>query len=106
MGSPIPRIPVPPAGQTAEGWCLYKDDQWNGPAPQDWDDDGWIVYPDPTAAWAGLAREMRRRCDLFDAGKWPGTQLVTNWYPVPVTYLPDGAVRDETGAEFEPGQPW
>ena len=28
------------------------------------------------------------------------------WNPVPVTYLPDGAVRDETGAEFGPGQPW
>ena len=68
--------------------------------------DGWIVYPDPTAAWAGLAREMRRRCDLFDSGQWPATQLVPNWYPVPVTYLPDGAVRDETSAEFGPGQPW
>ncbi|MCU0795763.1 MAG: hypothetical protein MUF31_07480 [Akkermansiaceae bacterium] len=50
MLSPIPRIPVPPAGQTAEGWCLYEDDRWDGPAPQEWDDDGWIVYPDPSAA--------------------------------------------------------
>ena len=77
---------------------MDEDDRWNGPAPQEWDDDGWIVYPDPTAAWAGLANEMRRRCDLFDVGKWPGEQLVTKWYPAPVTYLPDGAVRDKTGA--------
>lgn len=106
MSSPFLRVPVPAAGQTAEGWCLYEDDCWDGPVPQEWDDEGWIVYPDRPAAWAGLAREMRRRCDLFDVGKWSGEQLVTNWYPVPVTYLPDGAVRDETGAEFGPGQPW
>jgi Uncharacterised protein family (UPF0158) len=33
-------------------------------------------------------------------GQLHGEGLVCTWYPVEVTYLPNGRVRDETGAEF------
>lgn len=96
----------PPEGQTVKGWCLYQDDRWDGPVPHDWDLRGWRVYPDRATAFAGLAREMRERCDRFDSGKLAGESLACNWYPVEVTYLPNGWITDETGAEFEPGKPW
>lgn len=102
----LPRLNPPPEGQTLNGWCLYQDDRWDGPVPHDWDEQGWLVYPDSDTAYAGLAREMRRRCDLFDTGEQHGSGLACSWYPVEVTYLPNGWVRDETGAEFAPGEPW
>lgn len=102
----IPRLDPPPEGHTVQGWCLYQDDRWDGPVPHDWDEHGWLVYPDRATAYVGLARELRRRCDLFDAGQLHGEALACTWYPVEVSHLPDGCVRDETGAEFEPGQPW
>lgn len=102
----IPRLNPPPEGQTARGWCLYQDDRWDGPVPHDWDERGWLVYPDRATAFRGLARELRNRCDEFDAGHLLGENLVCNWYPVEVIYSPDGKVRDETGAEFVPGNPW
>lgn len=102
----IPRLAIPPEGKTVRGWCLYEDDRWDGPAPQDWDEHGWWVYPDRESAFHGLAREFRRRCDLFDAGQLHGPALACNWYPEEVTYLPDGYVSDDTGAIFAPGEPW
>lgn len=102
----ISRLNPPPEGENLQGWCLYKDDRWDGPEPQEWDEQGSFVYPDRATAFIGLARELRSRCDLFDASLLHGEGLVCNWYPVEVTYLPNGRVRDETGAEFEPGKPW
>jgi hypothetical protein len=102
----IPRLNPPPEGRILYGWCLYEDDRWDGPVPQDYDDEGWLVYPDRKSAFRGLAREMRRRCEWFDTGELPGESLACAWYPREVTYLPDGRVRDDTGAEFEPGKPW
>lgn len=102
----IPRLDPPPEGQTVKGWCLYQDDRWDGPVPHDWDEQGWFVYPDRATAFVGLAREMRCRCGQFDIGKLPGENFVCTWYPVEVTYLTNGWVSDETGAEFAPGQPW
>lgn len=99
----LPRLRPPCAPWTVEGWCLYQDDAWSGPVPHEWDDEGWWVYPDKDSAIAGVFREMRRRADDFDAGRWPGGNPAFLWYPKKVTYLHDGRVRDETGAEFEPG---
>ena len=103
---PIPRLNPPAEGQTLRGWCLYQDDRWEGPVPQEYDDDGWLVYPDIATAYRGLAREMRHRCELFETGNLPGTSLSCSWYPHEVTYLPDGIVRDDTGADFDPERPW
>ena len=103
---PIPRLNPPPEGQALRGWCLYQDDRWEGPVPQEYDDQGWLVYPDKATAYRGLAREMRRRCGLFEAGKLPGTSLSCSWYPHEITYLPNGYVTDSTGAEFDPERPW
>ena len=102
----IPRLHPPPEGRILDGWCLYEDGHWDGPVPQEHDDAGWRVYPDRTSAFCGLAREMRHRCDLFAAGELPGEFLACAWYPREVSYLPNGWVRDDTGAEFEPGKPW
>lgn len=102
----IPRLDLPPEGQTSPGWCLYENDRWNGPAPMDWDEQGWRIYPDKATAFCGLARELRQRCKLFDAGEIPGEFLACAWYPIKVTYLPDGRVRDDTGAEFVAYHPW
>ena len=102
----IPRLNPPPEGEVLHGWCLYEDDHWDGPVPQDYDDEGWRVYPDCETAFRGLAREMRHRCELFGAGKFAGSHLAISWYPREVTYLANGWVVDETGAEFEPGKPW
>jgi hypothetical protein len=101
----IPRLKPPPHGQVVRGWCLYDNDRWHGPTPQEWDDLGWWVYPDPESTFLGLARELRRRCDLFDAGHLFGPNLVCAWYPEQVTYLSDGYVRDDSGAIFAPGNP-
>lgn len=49
---------------------------------------------------------MRRRCELFEAGNLPGENLACSWYPREVTYLPNGWVSDDTGAEFDPDRPW
>ena len=102
----IPRIACPPEGKTAAGWCLYENDRWDGPAPQEWDDDGWFVYADRATALRALAKELRNRCDRFDAGLLQGEELNPIWYPEKVTYLSNGWVVDETGAEFKPGWPW
>jgi hypothetical protein len=98
----IPRLHPPAAPATLQGWCLFKDDPWIGPVPQECDARGWRVYPTREAAFAGLAREMRRRCDEFEAGQRVGAELVCRWFPMRVTYLADGRVRDETGVDFEP----
>ncbi len=99
----IPRLTPPAAPWTAEGWCLYEDDRWTGPVPHEWDDDGWWVYPDKASAFAGLAREMRQRCEEFAQGLLGGESLACSWYPVPVTYLANGRVRDESGEHLSPG---
>lgn len=102
----IPRLSPPPEGRILFGWCLYEDDAWDGPVPQDYDDQGWLVYPDRKSAYRGLAREMRRRCELFEAGELTGEHLACLWYPREVIYLPNGWVRDDTDAEFDPERPW
>lgn len=102
----IQRLNPPPEGQTLRGWCLYQDDRWEGPVPQEYDDKGWIVYPDKAMAYRGLAREMRQRCDGFESGEIIGEFLSCSWYPHEVTYLPNGNVLDSTGAEFDPRYPW
>jgi hypothetical protein len=102
----IPRLGRPPEGQAVRGWCLFEDDRWDGPTPQEWDDLGWWVYPDRESTFLGLARELRRRCDLFDAGQLFGPQLACAWYPEQVTYLSDGYVSYHSGAIFAPGGPW
>lgn len=102
----IPRLSPPPEGRILHGWCLYEDDRWEGPVPQEYDDEGWLVYPDCKSAFRGLAREMRRRCELFEAGQMPGEYLACSWYPREVAYLPNGWVSDDTGAEFDPEWPW
>lgn len=102
----IPRLDLPPEGLTSRGWGLYENDRWHGPAPMDWDERGWRVYPDKATAFLGLACELRQRCELFHAGQLSGESLACTWYPVEVTYLPDGCARDDSGAEFAPGEPW
>lgn len=102
----IPRLNMPSDGRALYGWCLYEDDRWDGPVPQEYDDNGWIVYPDRKTAFCGLARELRRRCELFEAGELPGEGLACSWYPREVTYLPNGWVIDDTGTEFDPEYPW
>lgn len=72
----------------------------------DWDERGWRVYPGKATAFLGFARELRQRCELFHAGQLSGESLACTWYPVEVTYLPDGCARDDSGAEFAPGEPW
>jgi hypothetical protein len=39
----IPRLNPPPEGRILYCWCLYEDDRWDGPVPQDYDDEGWLV---------------------------------------------------------------
>jgi hypothetical protein len=102
----IPRLSPPAEGATLSSWCLYEDDRWDGPVPQEYDDKGRIVYANRKTAFRGLAREMRRRHELFEAGKLPGGYLACRWYPREVTYQPNGWVIDETGAEFDPKGPW
>lgn len=93
------RLPLPPEGQTIEGWCLYEDDRWDGPCPQEKDDHGWVVYRDKPAAFVGLAREMQSRCELFATGQCGGEYLRCNWYPARVTLYPDGRLYDEFDSE-------
>lgn len=102
----LPRLRPPAEPWTVDGWCLYQDDRWTGPVPHEWDEEGWWVYPDRESAFAGLAREMRRRCDEFEAVRLCPGELACHWYPKKITYLSNGWVRDETQAEFEPGCPW
>ena len=96
------RLPLPPEGQTIEGWCLYEDDRWDGPCPQESNEHGWVVYRDKRAAFVGLAREMQSRCELFAAGQCTGEYLRCNWYPARVTLYADGRLYDEFNSEHYP----
>ena len=98
----IQRLQRPPGGQAIDGWCLYEDDQWDGPGPMESDESGWVVYREKMSTYVALAREMRNRCDLFAAGLCAGEHLRCNWYPVRVSLFPDGRIRDEFNSEHFP----
>jgi hypothetical protein len=98
----IARIHPPAEPWTVEGWCLYKDDRWFGPTPQEWDDEGWWVYPTREAAFAGLSREMRRRCDEFEAGRIHGSELACRWFPMRVTYSWNADLDDRRASRVGP----
>lgn len=98
----IHRLSLPPAGQSLRGWCLYEDDRWDGPCPQESDEHGFLVYADEVSAYAALAREMKRRCSWFEERKLHGGALRCLWYPMRVTWFADGHLVDETNSEQFP----
>lgn len=98
----IDRLPLPTTKVPVKGWCLYQDDRWNGPCPQQEDEDGFIVYASEAAAYAALAREMQARCEYFEQVKLSGGELRSLWYPMSVSLFSDGRIFDRTNSEQYP----
>jgi hypothetical protein len=98
----IERLSLPTPGQRVRGWCLYRNDRWNGECPQEEDELGFFVYADKDSAWAALARELRVRLEYYEAGKCHGAELETGWYPMEVTWFDDGHLIDATNSEQWP----
>ena len=92
-----------PAGSMGQS-CGFRHRESNPPRPGS---ERYLSLPEPL-----VVNEMRvafsdRTTECLD--RMPGAFSfgdLSFLHAVPVTYLPDGAVRDETGAEFGPGQPW
>lgn len=96
------RLTLPPPGQRVQGWCLYRNDRWDGECPQEEDELGFLVYADKESAYAALARELRLRLELHEAGRWLGAELETGWYPMEVTLFDDGHMWDGADSEQWP----
>lgn len=98
----IQRLSPPTPGQRVQGWCLYRNDRWDGECPQQEDELGFLVYADKDSAYAALACELRLRLEYYEAGKWHGAGLETGWYPMEVTLFDDGHLWDGANSEKWP----
>lgn len=100
----IQRLSLPPPGQRVRGWCLYRNDRWDGECPQQEDELGFLVYADKDSAYAALACELRLRLEYYEAGKRHGAELETGWYPMEVTLFDDGHLWDGANSEQWPSR--
>lgn len=83
------------------GWCLYLDDRWDGLCPQE-DEKGFLVYASEASAYAAVVREVRARCDAFDAGQISRGDVRCFWHPMQVSLFADVHIFDDTNSEHYP----
>jgi hypothetical protein len=91
---PIPRLNPPPEGQTLRGWCLYQDDRWDGPVPQEYDDQGCgksLVTNAPSSD-SGTKPIAPLRASMRDAMKFPALATIR----LPFTEPPETRPRSTT----------